>query len=190
VGRLFESFDEAWEAFLAREEPLESFFDQFPDDGAAVTEGWLVIPPPEVKREILRAQRALEDVRGLRIVPHHFLHLWLRGTHGPDLDELVEDGPFDVALERVGCFHTAVVAEVRSERLERADAPSTYLPHVSLAYVELPTPAEDVRAVVRTLRERALGAWTVDELVRVRVPTSRTTVLEPWSVVERASLQR
>ena len=190
MGEWFTSFDDAWSSFLAREEPLELFFDEFPDDPSFVAEGWLVVPPPEVKREILRVQGALEDVRGLRIVPHHFLHLWLRGEDGADVDALAEHGPFDVALERIGCFHTAVVAEARADALDAVDAPDTFLPHVSLAYVELPIGPDDLRPVLLPLRERSLGSWTVDEVLRVRLPAGRTTILEPWTVVERLRLRR
>ena len=190
MGEWFTSFDDAWAYFLAREEPLESFFDGFPDDPEFVIEGWLAVPPPEVKREALRVQGDLEGVRGLRIVPHHFLHVWLRGGHGVDIDELVERGAFDVSLDRLTCFHDAVVAEVQSDVLDAVDAPDTFLPHVSLAYIELPLHAEDVRGVLVPLREHGLGSWRVDELLRVRVPAGRTTVVEPWTVLERLPLRR
>ena len=36
----------------------------------------------------------------------------------------------------------------------------------------------------------SLGSFVVDELVRVQVPASRTTILQPWTVVERGSLLR
>lgn len=190
MGEWFTSFDDAWSSFLARTELLESFFDEFPDDPSVVAEGWLIAPPPEVKREALHMQGELEDIPGLVTVPHHFLHVWLRGGHGPDLEQLLELEPFQMSIGRLNCFHTAVVAEVVSEDLDRVDSPETFLPHLSLAYVERPTAAALVREGVLPLRETSLGTFVVTELLRVRVPAGRTTVLEPWTVVERASLRR
>ena len=90
----------------------------------------------------------------------------------------------------MNCFHTAVVAEVDSARLDRLDAPDTFLPHLSLAYVDAPLAAQPVREALVPLRELSLGTFSVDELVRVRLPAGRTTVIQPWTVVERASLRR
>ena len=192
MGEWFTSFDDAWASFLAREEPLESFFDEFPDDPEFVTEGWVVVPPPAVKREALRVQPALE-LPELRIVPHHFLHAWLRsvhGGHGPDLEQLLQLTPFEVRVARVNCFHTAVVAEVEADALAGVSAPATFLPHLSLAYVDTPIDPQPVRDAVAPLRDTELGAFVVDELVRVRVPAARTTILQPCAVVERARLRR
>jgi len=188
VGERFTSFDDAWSSFLARSEPLESFFDEFPEDTSYVAEAWLVVPPPEVKREAVRLQSALEDVPGLVVVPHHFLHVSI--GDGPDLDDLRELGPFELRLAAVNCFPAAVVAEIDSTELDRVDAPATFLPHLSLAYVEKPTAADPVRKAVLPLRDVSLGSFVVDELVRVQMPASRTAILQPWSVVERASLRR
>ena len=190
MGEWFTSFDEAWSSFLARAEPLESFFDEFPDDPSFVAEGWLIVPPPDVKREARRLQAELEVVPGLVAVPDHFLHVWLRGDHGPDLEQLRALGPFEMRIARPNCFDTAVIAEVESEELDRVDAPETFLPHLSLAYVERPIPADPVRETLFPLRDVSLGTVVVDELVRVRVPAGRSTVLQPWTVVERASLRR
>ena len=188
MGERFTSFDDAWSSFLARSEPLESFFDEFPQDRSFVAEAWLVVPPPEVKRAAVRLQSALEDVPGLVVVPHHFLHVSI--GDGPDLDDLRELGPFELRLGRVNCFPAAVVAEVESPELDRVDAPPTFLPHLSLAYLEEPTAVDPVREVVLPLRDVSLGSFVVDELVRVQLPASRTTILQPWTVVERGSLRR
>jgi len=190
VGEWFTSFDDAWSSFLARTEPLESFFDEFPEDPSSLAEGWVIVPPPEIKHEALRLQAELEGIPGLVAVPEHFFHVWLRDEHGPDLEPLLELGPFTLSLARLNCFHTAVVAEVESPGLERLDAPDTFLPHLSLAYFRGPLPAQPVRDALVRFRERSLGTFIVDELVRVRLPAGRTTVLEPWTVVERASLRR
>lgn len=190
MGEFFTSFEDAWAYFLARDEPLESFFDQFAAEPDLVAEGWLIVPPAEVKRAALRVQVALEDVRGLRIVPHHFLHVWLRDGQGADIEKLLEGPPFEVALPRLNCFHTAIVAEAVSPRLREVDAPEQFLPHQTLAVVELPIEPDAVRDVLVRLRETSLGSFVVEELVRVRFPAGRTTVLEPWTIVERVRLPR
>jgi hypothetical protein len=189
VGEWFTSFDDAWSSFLTRTEPLESFFDEFPDDSSFVAEAWLVVPPAEIKREAGRLQAKLEGIPGLVIVPHHFLHISL-GDNGPDLDQLRDLNPFELSIAKPNCFHTAVVAEVASDELDGVDAPGTFLPHLSLAYVERPIAADPVRRTLIPQRDASLGTFVVDELVRVRVPAGRTTVLQPWTVVERASLRR
>jgi hypothetical protein len=190
VGEWFTSFDDAWSSFLARTEPLESFFEEFPDDPSSLAEGWLIVPPPKIKQEAMRLQVELEGIPGIVAVPEHFFHVWLRGEHGPDLEPLLELGPFSLSLARLNCFHTAVVAEVDSPGLERLDASDTFLPHLSLAYVRTPLAAQPVREAVVPFRDHSLGTFIVDELVRVRLPAGRTTVLQPWTVVERASLRR
>jgi hypothetical protein len=190
VGEQFTSFDDAWSSFLARTEPLEPFFDEFPEDPSSLAEGWLIVPPPEIRHEAMRLQAELEGIPGIVAVPEHFFHVWLRGEDGPDLESLLELGPFSLSLARLNCFHTAVVAEVDSEGLGRLDAPDTFLPHLSLAYVRGPLAAEPVREALVPFRELSLGTFIVDELVRVRLPAGRKTVLQPWTVVERASLRR
>jgi len=77
VARRFESFDEAWRTFLARAEPLEWFFGDFPEDEDAVLEGWLVAPSQEVRAAAGRMQARLAHLDWLAPVPDHFLHLWL-----------------------------------------------------------------------------------------------------------------
>jgi hypothetical protein len=190
VGERFTSFDDAWSSFLSRSEPLESFFDEFPQDPSSLAEGWVIVPPAAVKHEALRLQAELERIPGLVPVPEHFFHVWLRGEHGPDLEPLLELGPFSLSLARLNCFHTAVVAEVDSPGIEGLDAPDTFLPHLSLAYVERPIGSQPVREALVPFRELSLGTFIVDELVRVRLPAGRTSVLQPWTVVERASLRR
>ena len=188
MGELFTSFDDAWAHFVARDQPLESFFDQFPEEDDE-GEGWLIIPPPEVKREVLRLQAELEDVPGLEPSPHHFLHVWVRGQHGPDVEALAEGGPFELSYRRVNCFPTAVVVEAHAESLESVDAPDWFLPHLTIAVVRGAPDPNPVRDAVVPLRDADLGTTVVDELVYVRFPLSRSTVLQPWTVTERRSLR-
>jgi hypothetical protein len=185
MGEWFTSFDDAWDHFLARDEPLESFFDQFEDDPDAVAEGWVIVPSPAVKREALRVQGVLEQVPGLELVPHHFLHVWIRGTsHGPDPEELAETAPFELGYRRLACFHTAVVVEAVSDAFDRVDAPPTFLPHMTLAVVRGAPDPGPIRDAVVPLRDVELGRDAVRQLARVRFPCSATTVLEPWTVLD------
>ncbi len=187
MGEFFTSFDDAWSDFLVREEPLESFFDEFPDDPELFAEEWLIVPPPEVKRRALLLQGELEDVPGLVLSPHHYLHVSLPGL---DLDGLFALGPFELEFRRVNVFHDGVVVEAVSDLLGGVSAPPTFLPHMTVAVVQGAPEVEPVRSAVLPLRETVLGTASVAELVKVRVPAGRTTMLQPWTVVDRVPLRR
>jgi hypothetical protein len=182
AGRLFESFDEAWADFLAREEPLESFYDEF-TGGSFAGEVWLVAPPPEVKRAALLVQSELEQFDFLDVVPHHFLHVALS-------DAVVErlETPVDLEYANVTCFHTAVVAEVHAPELRALDPAATFLPHLTLAVVKRPVPPHELRESLVPMRGSALGTQRLEEVLRVHVELSAETGLEPWSVRERIRL--
>jgi hypothetical protein len=179
MGEYFTSFDDAWRAFLARDEPLESFYDEF-EGGAFDGEVWLVQPSPEVKRAALRVQGELERFDFLELVPHDFLHVSVTGTAATKID-----APSDMEYSRVNCFPTAVVAEVDAPGLRALDPDPRFLPHMSLAYVRRPAPPDELRGVLEALRETALGRQRVEEVLRVHVSLSRERGLEPWTVVDR-----
>jgi hypothetical protein len=179
VGQYFTSFDDAWRAFLAREEPLESFYDEF-EGGAFDGEVWVVQPAPEVKRAALRVQGELERFDFLELVPHDFLHVSVTDTAASEFNS-----PIDLGYSRINCFHTAVVAEVDAPELRALEPDPLFLPHMSLAYVRRPAPPDDLRGVVEALRETALGRQRVEEVLRVHVSLSRERGLEPWTVVDR-----
>ena len=179
MGEYFTSFDEAWRAFLARTEPLESFYDEFPG-GAFDGEVWVIEPSPEVKRAALRLQGELERFDFLELVPHHFLHVAV-----PDAAVRAFDSPLDLGYVRVNCFHPAVVAEVEAPALRALDPTPTFLPHMSLAYVTRPAPPDELRRVLEPLRETSFGRQRVDELLRIHVELSRERGLQPWTVVDR-----
>jgi len=48
MGELFTSFEESWEQFLERREPLEDFFVAGFDDRATDDYAWLTVPQPTV----------------------------------------------------------------------------------------------------------------------------------------------
>jgi len=179
VGRFFESFDDAWCGFLARTEPLESFYDEFVG-GAFVGDVWVIQPSLGVKRAALRLQGEVEEFDFLDLVPHHFLHVSV-----PDAAVRAFDEPVELECVRVNCFHTAVVAEVQSPALHALDPRPTFLPHMSLAYVRRPAPPDELRRVLEPLRETAFGRQRVDEVLRVHVELSRDRGLQPWSIVDR-----
>jgi 2'-5' RNA ligase len=148
---------------------------------------WIVVPPPEVKAAAAEVQQAFAEIDGILPLPSHFLHVTVgrvQGPPGPEEWAAVE--PFRVEYRRVGCFHEAVVGEVHGEGLRRLAEPIVgrpYLPHLSLGYVREPMPPAELRDALRPLRERLLGEQLVDEVTLVRVPFSRTTLLEPWTVL-------
>ena len=182
MGRYFESFDEAWAHFLAREEPLESFYDEF-TGGSFAGEVWLIAPTPEVKRAALGVQSALERFDFLDVVPHHFLHVSVS-------EAVVErlEAPIDLEYANVTCFHTAVVAEVHAPALRALDPGPTFLPHMTLAVVKRPAPPDELRESLVPLRDTALGTQRVEEVLRVHVELSAEIGLEPWIVRERVRL--
>ena len=137
-------------------------------------------PTPEVKRAALRVQGELEQFDFLELVPHWFLHVAVRDGAAREFA-----APLDLSYARTNCFHTAVVAEVDAPELRALDPDPLFLPHMSLAYVRRPAPADELRRVLEPLRETPFGAQTVDELLRVHVTLSRESGLEPWSVVDR-----
>lgn len=138
MGRFFSDFDEAWEYFLARPDPLEWFFGDFSEDEAFVAEAWVIVPPAEIKRAAVDIQRALAPFHWLAPIPEDFLHVAIGLTSA--LEEhprgMRGSGAFEAAYQRVNCFHSGVVVEVRAPRLldlvadTRMDV-STFLPHMT-----------------------------------------------------------
>jgi hypothetical protein len=184
VGEYFESFADAWSAFLTRVEPLEVFYDEF-RGGSFNGEVWVIEPSVEVKRAALRVQGELERFDFLSLVPHHFLHVSVPPVA---VDGLGTTGPIDLAYARVGCFHTAVVAEVDAPALRALDDDSTFLPHLTLAVVTRAASPDELRATLVPLRETPLGGQRVDEVLRVHVELSFDRGLEPWRIVDRVRI--
>ena len=168
--------------FLARTEPLESFYDEFAG-GAFDGDVWVVEPAREVKRAALRVQGELESLDFLELVPHHFLHVAV-----PHAAVLGFHEPIDLEYARVGCFHTAVVAEVEAPALRALDPVPTFLPHMTLAVVRRPEAPDELRRVLEPLRDNSFGSQRVEELLRIHVELSRERGLQPWTVVDRAKV--
>jgi hypothetical protein len=188
VGELFSSFEESWRYFLQRTEPLEGFFDDFPDDEDAFLEGWLVEPSDEVKEAAKPIQGSLSRFPWLSPVPDHFLHVWIGLGHriGDAWEGWRELESFPVEYARVNCFHAAVVVEVSGGPLRQlvAGTPNdlpTFLPHMTVAVTREPASPEPLRDVLMPLRDTVLGRQVVGELKRVRFPAGRRTLYRPWS---------
>ena len=195
MGRLFTSFESAWEHFLARREPLERFFDQFPLDHDFQAECWIVEPPDEIKRAAADAQRALAGFGWIASVPEHFLHVAL-GTPAALTGRparLRSSGAFAARYRRVNCFHSAIVVEVEAAELHdfvggtHVDA-VTFLPHMTIGVTREERDPGELRRALLPLRDADLGTGQVTELKRVRFPAAQETLLRPWSVVETIPL--
>jgi hypothetical protein len=195
MGRLFTSFDETWEYFLARTEPLEWFYGQFPDDEEFVAEGWVVEPPREIKRAAMNLQGVFAGLNWLAPVPEHFLHVWVGGARelATKPEELRKSGSFEAVYRRVNCFHSAVVVEVEAPPLRSFVAgtevdTATFLPHMTIGVTREEHDPEDLRRVLLPVRNIELGVSGVTELTRIRFPAGQTTLLRPWSVMETVLL--
>jgi 2'-5' RNA ligase len=196
VGRLFTSFESAWESFLARGEPLERFFDQFPLDPDFQAECWIVEPPGEIKRAARDLQEAFAGLGWIAPVPEHFLHVAL-GTPAAltrRRDRLSDRGAFEARYRRVNCFHSAIVVEVEAAELHdfvegtQID-PATFLPHMTIGVTREERDPIRLRQALLPLRDSDLGSATVTELKCVRFPAAQTTLFRPWSVVQVRPLE-
>lgn len=194
MGEFFASFEGAWASFLTRDEPLESFYDQFPDDPEHVLSGWLVEPSPEVKSSALELQERLARIDWLDPTPEHFLHTWigLDSRIGQASRRWAELPSFRATYERVNCFHTAVVLEVGGGFRELVagtpnDVP-TYLPHLTVAVVRRPAPPGELRDLLLPLRDKSFGEHEVEDVTLVSFPCGRATVYQPWTVLRRQPL--
>ena len=209
AGKLFESFDESWQSFLERREPLESFLEEVPSDLPAGNRAvaWLLRPGAETQKRAVAAQDSLPPFPWLRRLAPSFLHVFV----GPvawegDIDlaaevargraVLAEVEPFELRVPRLTCFHTAVVAEIEPtvpvvdlhERLFPGRDTASLLPHMTLAVFTEPTLPDSLRAALVLLRHTDLGRFTVNEVALCLIPWTRATVLEPWEIAGAALL--
>jgi hypothetical protein len=129
-------------------------------------------------------QQALAQLDWIRLVPRHFLHVWLAGIPVAAL----RDGlPFELEYARVNCFHAAVVVEVRAPELSALHPEPTFLPHLTIGVTTRRHSPDELRRALVPLRERRFGRQRATVAKRISFPAGRTTVLEPWTVVEVVS---
>jgi 2'-5' RNA ligase len=190
IGDPFSDFGEAWAAFVAREE-LESFYANLPEDEDATLDVWLIEPPEAVKRAAAELQSAFAHLRWIVPTPFHFLHVMIAHDTGVEPPVVA---PFEVRYRRVNCFDDAVIVEAEGDGLWQLARGlrevAFFLPHVSIGYVHRPGAQGQLRDALTPLREIELGMQQVDEVLRCRVPVSRTTILQPWRVLKRVRLRR
>jgi hypothetical protein len=184
LGRLFESFDETWAYFLAREEPLEDFFDAFPSEEFE-GDAWVIEPSARIKAAAAGLQRRLAGLDWLRLLPDHFLHVTLPVPG----EELSGKGPFEFEYRGVTCFHEAVVVRVEAPSLHEVVPRATFLPHLTLAIATRAAPPGELREIVLGMRGTTLGREEATEAIRITFPFSRQRFLEPWTVRERIPLK-
>ena len=180
MGAFFHSYDEAWEAFLAREEPLEDFLADWPEDAGYVASAWVIEPPLAVKEAVLRLQSSFAHLDWIVPVPEHFLHVAL----GPSPWELGLTFPVEIEYRRVGAFHAVVIVEAHCPPLRELVEDESFLPHLTIGVTRSPGPAAPLREALAPLRDTVLGRQRVEEVKLCQFPAARTTLLQPWAVEE------
>jgi len=214
-GRFFTSFDEAWSFFLDREEPLEDFFAQFPEDDSYLL-GWLIRFDESLVAAVREVQDAFSHLDWIVRPPERFLHTWLAGVvlapRSPSKDEIANaaeraarawasEPSFDVTYRGINCFHTGVVVEVvgdgpRSlvERLNDSGQQGirieTFLPHLTIGALRGANDPAPLREVLVPLHDFGLGAQTVTEATLCVVPASQATILRSWDFVGSVALSQ
>jgi hypothetical protein len=119
--------------------------------------------------------------------------------------------PFDLGYRRISCFHSAVVVEVEGDgpsRLAGAldatgywnDLPitgamaavelETFLAHLTIGLVNRRIDPSALREKLVQVRETELGHQRVTDVALCVVPASRTTILDPWELVQSVALGR
>jgi hypothetical protein len=124
MRRLFTSFNETWDCFLDRRDPLEDFFAQFPEEDVSLL-GWLIPFDQQLVPAVRDVQAALSHLEWVVPQPDHFIHTWLVGgaylRRHPTTQEVAnairraehcwkEIPTFSVTYHRINCFPAAVVA--------------------------------------------------------------------------------
>ena len=209
MGRLFATFAEAWEFFLAREEPLESFFADLPE-GESYVLAWLLGFDAALVPRIQVVQRAFGQLPWITPQPAHFLHTSIAAVsvsrakpNNAEIRAVVERAQevwsgvptFEVEYARVNCFHDAVVVEaagagprILALRLVEAGYeinPTVFLPHVTIGAFNAPADPSPLREALVPLRDSVIGKQQIVDAQLCVVPASRTTILSPWEVVGR-----
>lgn len=208
IGKWFESYEEAWSCFLARDEPLEDFWSNLSEADSSFLAGWLIKPPAAVKDAVSPLLVRLAELAGVSAVPGHFAHVWIHGVaEDPDPARVIElvaaardgwasaDG-FDIAFRCANCFHDAAVVEAHTEgvaQLLQALNPKAdlrvVLPHMTVAYLRSPLPGP-LRAALQDFRDQDFGTFHVHDVNLCLVPIARSTFLRPWEVAATISLSR
>jgi hypothetical protein len=157
-------------------------------------EGWIVEPPPDVKAAVASMQDRLRNFEWLQPVPEHFLHVWIGVPER--LGKAPQRWPgisrFEITYGGPNCFHTAVVLEVTAPIRQLVagtenDVP-TFLPHLTVAVTRVEHEPRELRDVLSTLRGSVREGQTVSEAKLVRFPSAKSTLFQPWQVLETVGL--
>jgi 2'-5' RNA ligase len=206
IGRLFESYDEAWSYFLSRETPLEDFWSALPERDGSILAGWLIEAPLHVKDAVDDLLARLGEVEGVVAAPKHFLHIWIAGVAldpMPDRVTALVDAAreawsgqrsFGIALRRANCFHDAAVVEAHTDgvpRLLAALDPAAdlrvALPHMTVGYLQSPSVAS-MRDALEDFRDREFASFNTDSVRLCLIPIARSTFTRPWELAGVHSL--
>ena len=206
IGRLFESYDEAWSYFLSRETPLEDFWSGLPERDGSVLAGWLIEPPPQAKDTVHDLLARMGEVEGVVAAPRHFLHIWIAGVALDPTPERVtalvdvareawsEQRSFDIALRRANCFHDAAVVEAHTDGvpglLAALDPDADLrvaLPHLTVGYLRSPSLAS-MRDALEDFRDGEFASFNADSVRLCLIPIGRSTFTRPWQLAGVHSL--
>jgi hypothetical protein len=153
-------------------------------------EGWIVEPSPGVKAAAASVQERLQNFEWLQLVPEHFLHVWLavRDRVGTAPQRWPGLTPFEITYGGPNCFHSAVVLEVTAPVRQlvagtKNDVP-TFLPHLTVAVTRVEHEPRALRDVLSSLRGSLREQQTVGAAKLVRFPCARSTLFQPWQVLE------
>ena len=157
-------------------------------------EGWIVEPSPDVKAAAVSVQERLRNFEWLQLVPEHFLHVWLGVPErlGAAPQRWASLDRFEVTYGGPTCFHNAVVLEVAAPMRQlvagtETDVPQ-FLPHVTVAVTRVEHEPRALREILSSLRGSVREQQTVREAKLVRFPVARSTLFQPWEVLETVRL--
>jgi hypothetical protein len=157
-------------------------------------EGWIVEPSPDVKAAAASVQERLRNFEWLQLVPEHFLHVWLvvRDRVGTAPQGWPGLTPFEITYGGPNCFHNAVVLEVTAPVRQlvagtKSDVPQ-FLPHLTVAVTRVEHEPQALQKIMGDLRGSVRKQQTVGEAKLVRFPSARSTLFQPWQVLETVRL--
>jgi len=123
-------------------------------------------------------QESLAELDWIAPVPEDFLHVSAHASWA-------QAAPFPIVYRRVNCFHDAVIVEAHAEGVS---SPPPFLPHLSIGYFRRSERPHQLRESLMPFRHVELGTGVVEEILLSDVPIGKTTILQPWTVVERIRL--
>ena len=178
---------------------MESFWDRLPDDPTALVRGWLIEPPGGAATASRELRKVAASFEWIAAPPDHFLHVWVGPARDVDAESARRSWsrvePFAIDYRRANCFHEAVIVEAHAggvRRLVELGLPhvdrTVLLPHMSVGYTRRSERPAELRAALAPFRDAEFGRGLVREVLLCDVPVSRSTILQPWTVLDRVTL--